>query len=83
MHLITPLLIDLGIVALAMAGVLMLAWKLLQQLWGTGTSSAYQPAALLFSAGIATAVRNRFPWMRAAYRQRPDRKLMLTAAVIQ
>ena len=82
MRLITPLLIDLGIVALAMAGVLMLAWKLLQQLWGTGTSSAYQPAALLFSAGIATAVRNRFPWMRVAYRQRPDRKLMLTAAVI-
>ncbi len=82
MHLITPLLIDLSIVALAMAGVLMLAWKLLQHLWGTGATSAYQPAALLFSAGIATAVRNRFPWMRAAYRQRPDRKLMLTAAVI-
>jgi len=39
MHLITPLLIDLSIVALAMAGVLMLAWKLLQHLWGTGATA--------------------------------------------
>ncbi|WP_169836727.1 bifunctional diguanylate cyclase/phosphodiesterase [Thiomonas intermedia] len=82
MQLVSPLLVDLSIIALAILGVLLLALKLVQHLWGSGAASAYPPAALLFTAGIASAVRHRLPWMRRAYRQRPDRKLMLTAAVI-
>jgi hypothetical protein len=60
----------------------MLGLKLIQHVWDLSNTSAYPPAALLFTAGIATAVRSRFPWLRRAYHQRPDRKVMLMAAVI-
>ena len=79
---LSPLLIDLGIASVAVTGAVLLVLKLMQHLWGAGTPGSYQPAALLFSAGIASAVRNRVPWMRRAYRQRPDRKVMRTAALI-
>jgi len=82
MNALSPLLVDLSIIALAVAGVLLLGLKLIQHVWDLGNSSAYPPAALLFTAGIATVVRNRFPWLRKAYHQRPDRKVMLTAAII-
>ncbi|MGA8009567.1 MAG: EAL domain-containing protein, partial [Thiomonas sp.] len=82
MTLMHPLLIDLGIIAIAVAGALMLGLKLIQHLWHLGSTSAYPPTALLFTAGVATMVRKRFPWLRRAYHQRPDRKVMLTAAAI-
>ncbi|MEW6559478.1 MAG: EAL domain-containing protein [Pseudomonadota bacterium] len=82
MSFFSPLLVDLSIFALAILGVMLLALKVIQHFWGSGAESSYTPAALLFTAGIASAVRNRFPWMQKAYRHRPDRKLMLTAAVI-
>jgi diguanylate cyclase (GGDEF)-like protein/PAS domain S-box-containing protein len=82
MNVLSPLLVDLSIIVLAVAGVLLLGLKLIQHVWDLSNTSAYPPAALLFTAGVATAVRNRFPWLHRAYHQRPDRKVMLTAAII-
>ena len=59
MNFLSPLLVDLGIIALAMAGAMMLWLKLIQHLWGLGNSSPYPPAVLLFIAGVAAAVRHR------------------------
>lgn len=77
----SPLLLDLLIVALALAGVLLLGLHLLTHVWTAGGGVPYAPLAMLFSSATAAALRNRVPWHRRAYWQREDRRVLLVSAV--
>lgn len=82
LNLLSPLLIDLGIVALALTGVTMLVLTFLNHLWHTGRETIFTPLALIFSSGAAAAFRQKSHAWQQAYRSREDRKILLTAVII-
>jgi diguanylate cyclase (GGDEF)-like protein/PAS domain S-box-containing protein len=78
----SPVLLDLGILAVAALGAIVFVFHLVQYRMGMMAPGAVLPLPLLLllSAGAAAGLRRRFPWLQRAYRRREDRKILLAAA---